>query len=269
MSNPHDPNNQPDPEYPDASGDYPPADAPEGAYPQQDPSPSDPYPPADAAYPQAGGAYPPADGAYPPAGGSYPPADGAYPPAGGSYPPADGAYPAAPPVKKKTPPWMWLVALFLVGAIVGVIFWLRSGQTAAANVGDCIAVTDATAANPDTERISCDDPKAVYVVTEVANGDLTCDNGENAYQQFEKKGGKITKTLCLRPNAKEGDCFDESAANGDIARVACDDPKASVKFTKVDTSKADETLCPAATATSGPWTLPKRNVTYCLELVSH
>ncbi len=101
--------------------------------------------------------------------------------------------------------------LSIIGVlVVGVGIWAfvtSQKATVNAKVGDCIKVEgDTTVGNPDTSQIDCNDPAALFVVTETGDKNLTCEDAEAEYYQKNSKGD-VTDRICLRPNFQTGKCF--------------------------------------------------------------
>ena len=264
------------------------------------PSPSDPQPEGGPSqYPGQWGApppgsYPPPAGSYPPPTGSYPPPAGSYPPPpAGSYPPPAGAYsdaqqpglapgmypppgsvnpgglpPAPEPAKKKRMTPQRIIILSIVGVLViGVGIWaFISSQKATVNAkpGDCIKVEGGTTVgNPDTSQVDCNDPAALFVVTETGDQNLSCDEAEAEYYQKNSKGD-VTDRICLRPNFQTGECFVPAPTTVQLPKVGdCTTISGSTKYKVLlfDTTTADESKCPSDSV--GVYSSTKRNYVVC------
>ena len=239
----------PDPNQPPAGGQNQPGGYPAGGYPP--PSGQAPYPPPNPGYPpQPAGAVPP---------GGYPPPPGAYPPPGG--------YPAPPPPaqpKRKFGTALivrLVIAVVVIGVGIGGYLWWNRSDTARANVGECVNVKNSsTIGNADTETIDCGDPKASYVITETGGSDIKCDENEAEYTE-SGRGAKSSK-VCMRPNLKEGECFDFGATSIDIGKkVACAGAGTNAaKLVNLYTDTIDESKCQYP---QGAVAVKKRNILYC------
>ena len=212
---------------------------------------------------------------YPPAGG-YPPASGQVPVPPGTYPPAgaapDGFPPGPAPVQVAKPNNRRL--RIIIAAVVGVLvavgallyFQQRNSATENAAVGECIEVKEVSIDSADTAQIDCADPDALFVVTASGDGDLRCAENETSYTRATKKDGPATNVVCLRPNVKAGDCYDQGLTSfskptkGDCSTMPDSSTKAKVLF--VDTTSSDESKCPEGTLL--PVSYPTRNALICL-----
>jgi hypothetical protein len=240
------------PNYPPPGGPQgpygPPQGQPYGGPPPQTPPGGQPYggpPPQGQPFggppPQPFGAPPPGPGGPGGLGGPGGPAGpGGAPPVGYATPPPP------PPAAKPSNAGKFIkigigVVVVAVIAVFAIINWGTSASSA--EVGDCITVKDA--ADADVEKIDCNDGSASYKVAAKLDGaSATCPDGD--YVTYTQSGRRTSDlTLCLMLNAKEGECFQE--ASDSDTKVACSDPKASFKVTKIITGTTETDGCPEGT----------------------
>lgn len=183
------------------------------------------------------------------------PQQGQYPPPGPYQQPQDpsAAMPgmAGGPEEqpKKTNTSRIVIAAVVVLALVlgGVLYFvLRGSDPATAQAGDCIKVNKASTEDADVDKMSCDEPEAIYKVS-AAGKDVQCDTAELEYTE-ETKDHDITTRLCLQPNVETGDCILPVDGNGnDFEKVDCAEhagDENAVKIDLFDHSTNDETECP-------------------------
>jgi hypothetical protein len=237
----------------------PPGGQPYGGPPPQGPPPGQPYggpPPQGPPYGGPGG--PGGQGAFggPPPGG--PGGPGGAPPAAYPTPPP----PPAPIGKKNSTGTIIkvVVGVVILGvvAVFAIMNWGKSASSSA--VGDCIKVNNATTA--DVEKIDCNDPSATYKVAITSDESAAdCPAPNDFYVSYTETGGKGSDLLlCLTLNAKEGDCF-ISGTDADT-KVACTDPKANMKVTKILTGTADPAGCP--NGPDGAYYYPEPKLVQCM-----
>jgi hypothetical protein len=239
----------------------PPGGQPYGGPPPQGPPPGgQPYggpPPQGAPY---GGGPGGSSGAYgPPPGGPGGPAGGGAPPAAYPTPPP----PPPAPVGKKTSTGTIIkvvlgVVVIGVVAVFAIINWGKSASSS--EVGDCIKVNNTTTA--DVEKIDCNDPSASYKVAYTSDETgASCPEPKDFYVYYTETGGKGSDLLlCMMLNAKEGDCF-KQGTDADT-KVACTDPGADMKVTKILKDTSDPAACP-----DGPdnaYSYPQPKLVQCL-----
>jgi hypothetical protein len=267
------PPGQPPPPYGQRPPQTPPGGQPYGGPPPQGPPQGQPYgapPPQGQPY----GGPPPQDHPYGAPGGG----QGAYGPPGGGGPGGPGGPGGAPPASYPTPPpppapvgkknstgtIIKIVLGVVVIGVVAVFAIMNWGKSASSSeVGDCIKVNNAATA--DVEKIDCNDPAATYkvAVTKDETG-ADCPTPNDFYVSYTETGGKGSDLLlCLTLNAKEGDCFNLGTTSD--TKVACTDPKANAKVSKILTGTADPAGCP-----EGPdnaYVYPEPKLVQCLGAV--
>lgn len=130
------------------------------------------------------------------------------------------------------------IAVVLVVGVGGYVAIFQKSGLGATSVGDCVSMSGSSTSMT-AKRISCDDPKALYVVT--ATGTATnCDAGEVTYS-----GSGIRRTnLCLFYNVRQGECLASSQQGGDAAKTSC--TPGTIKVVSVRTDTSDKTQCPTS-----------------------
>ncbi|MEU7630894.1 hypothetical protein AB0C34_13045 [Nocardia sp. NPDC049220] len=113
-------------------------------------------------------------------------------------------------------------------------------DTAKAAVGDCINVIESSAVDSKTEPVDCSSDNAVYKVAQSYDKKTECAADYTSYE--EMLGGGTTAFLCLAPNFKEGNCYNESRVSG-YKHVDCGSSEATFRVLKRIDGKADELLC--------------------------
>jgi hypothetical protein len=189
-----------------------------------------------------------------------------YPPPGSVN--AGGMPPVGQPVTKKRMTPRRIIILSIIGVLViGVGIWafITSQQaTVNAKAGDCIKVEGSTTiGNPDTSQVNCNDPSALFVVTETGDQNLSCEDAEAEYYQKNSKGD-VTDRICLRPNFRTGDCFVPAPTSVQLPQVGdCSSISGTTKYTvlQFDTTTADESKCPSDSV--GVYSSTKRNYVVC------
>jgi hypothetical protein len=129
-----------------------------------------------------------------------------------------------------------VVIVVVVGVIAYLVFFQKSDPTAA-KVGDCVSVSGA-ASLATAQRLSCDDPSALYVVT-AAGKSVSCDANEVSYTGSNRDRTK----LCLFYNVRVGDCLSLTQKGDGDAKGTC--ASGMVKVVSVRTDTAEESQCPA------------------------
>jgi hypothetical protein len=146
-----------------------------------------------------------------------------------------------------------VVLVVVVGVVAYIAFFQKSDPTAA-KVGDCVSITMSGTLATAT-RLSCDDVKALYVVT-AAGPSVQCDAYEASYFGSTRDRAK----LCLFYNVKVGDCL-KVTANGDgEAKGACE--AGMLKVVLVSTDTADASTCPASADVARPDVTRKRLICF-------
>ncbi|WP_406269931.1 hypothetical protein OH799_27640 [Nocardia sp. NBC_00881] len=137
-----------------------------------------------------------------------------------------------------------VLALVAVAAVAGcsLIEDSSKSDTAKAKVGDCINVIESSAVDSKTEPVDCSSDKAVYKVAQSFDKKTECAADYTSYE--ETLSGGTTAFLCLAPNFKEGNCYNESSATG-YKHVECGSSEATFRVLKRIEGKADELLCGA------------------------
>ncbi|MEU2087218.1 LppU/SCO3897 family protein [Nocardia beijingensis] len=139
-----------------------------------------------------------------------------------------------------------VLALAAVAAVVvtvagcSLIQDAGKSDTAKAGVGDCINVIEGSAVDSKTEPVDCSSDKAVYKVAQSYDKKTACAAEYTSYE--ETLAGGTTAFLCLAPNFKEGNCYNESSTTG-YKHVDCASSEATFKVLKRIDGKADELLC--------------------------
>jgi len=150
-----------------------------------------------------------------------------------------------------------VVVVVVVGVIAYLVFFRRSDPTVA-KVGDCVSVSGSAAVAVAT-RLSCDDQKALYVVT-AAGKAVTCDKDEVSYTGNNRDRTK----LCLFYNVRVGECITATPGGDGDAKVGC--TAGTLKVLTVRTDTADETQCPAQADVARSDALRKRLI--CFQTVT-
>ncbi|MEU4341392.1 hypothetical protein AB0H00_09000 [Nocardia sp. NPDC023852] len=141
-----------------------------------------------------------------------------------------------------------VLALVAVAAVVAAVAGCSliedssKSDTAKAKVGDCINVIESSAVDSKTEPVDCSSDKAVYKVAQSFDKKTECAADYTSYE--ETLSGGTTAFLCLAPNFKEGNCYNESSATG-YKHVECGSSEATFRVLKRIEGKADELLCGA------------------------
>ena len=125
-----------------------------------------------------------------------------------------------------------------------------------AAVGDCIKVNTADETDADVETVDCADPAAAYRVGVRVDGRGGDCPGEN-YVKYTEQDSLL---LCLTLNARQGECFHESAEQD--TRVACDSPDASYEVGEIYEGEEDSARCGEGDA-SDALTYPRPPLTIC------
>lgn len=135
------------------------------------------------------------------------------------------------------------IALAIVVA-VGIYFVKTKGQekieeAKAPDVGVCLSVTGTL--NAKHKELDCADAEATYLV---ASDDGKCDDAEAPYKiSIGSTSSGNVADLCLRLNAKKGDCFDLGAEK----KVACAANKGNTSvFRVLSVGKAGAKCKPSA-----------------------
>lgn len=253
------------------SPNYPPSGGPQGPYGQPQGQPYGQRPPQTPPGGQPYAGPPPQGQPYgtPPQGQSFAGGPGGPGAPGGSGGPAGPGGPGGPQgpnyAASSTPPPPGakpsnkgkIIKIVLGVVVVGVIatFAIINWGTspASSKVGDCIKVIDTASA--DVEKVDCNDPDAAYKVafTSDDSGSKCPDNDKSNYVSYTETG-KGDLLLCLTLNAKEGECYIKGNAD---KKVACTDPKATFKVTKILTGTTDPTGCPEGTVDGYVYAEPK------------
>jgi len=129
------------------------------------------------------------------------------------------------------------------------------GDAVDAQVGDCIKVNNASATNADVETIDCTDPLAVYKIAVKEDSDTATCPGD-AYVTYSEQGSLL---LCLTLNAREGECFNETAQED--KRVDCGSPDVSYRVSAVFEGTEDANQCGDDSANA--LTYPEPPLTIC------
>ena len=151
-----------------------------------------------------------------------------------------------------------VVLLAIVVGVVGYLLFFRKSDPTTAKVGDCVSVTGSAIAATAT-RLSCDDARALYVVT-AAGKSVTCDSHEVSYTGGSSDGTK----LCLFYNVKVGDCLTLTQKGDGDAKGTC--AKGMSKVASVRTDTANAAQCPPEADTA--LTNATRNRLICFAAVS-
>ncbi|MEU4342498.1 hypothetical protein AB0H00_14710 [Nocardia sp. NPDC023852] len=226
------------------------------------------YPQAPAAVPQG---YPGQPQGYPPPGYPAQPQPG-YPPQGGFPAPQQPGYPVGGFPPPGQPPrrsgggsgigkvFLALGALLVIGLLVfGARTVLRSDGEKI-EIGQCARLSGSTV-KAEFATKECSDPDANYVVAQRidgANKDCPTKDYASYYQT-----GRNDYTLCLRLNAKEGDCI-KSGFLGASTKVACGST-ADFKIGRVVRGTADKSACGSRATENETIVYPKPDpITLCL-----
>jgi hypothetical protein len=178
--------------------------------------------------------------------------------------PAPGAVPPPPKRSKRRQLIIGLVALVVVagGAITAIVVNKKT-DTVAASVGACIEIDSTTTiGDVQSKQVDCNNDKAWWIVTATGGSNLTCADSEISIYQ-KTSGGGTGDQVCLRPNLKVGDCWDEGFSSIDVPqKVSCTGADSTTyKVLKVDTTTSDESTCPSDYV--GAYSYPSRNVLIC------
>jgi hypothetical protein len=176
-----------------------------------------------------------------PSGPSTPsdPGDEAVPASAAEPTPTSPAPQAAPRAKRPRRLLLGLVAAVVVVAVgvIGYLVFFQKSDPTSAKVDDCVSISG-PASLATASRLSCDDDKALYVVT-AAGKTVTCDAHEVSYSGSNRDRTK----LCLFYNVRVGECL-KVTQNGDgDAKASC--ATGMLKVLSVRTDTADKTQCPA------------------------
>jgi len=171
-------------------------------------------------------------------------------------------------IKANKATWIWRGATLIVILLgVGVLIFINRDKTSFASVGSCVKASGATLLHAETSQVSCDDPLAVFLVTQHDGTDSSCDSHEVKFVE-RTTAGDTTAVLCLRYNLKPGECLDVGPVAGTVPKkVSCStaDPVNALKLNTLLTTTSDESACPAGSKSTG---LVKRQLAYCFGPVS-
>ncbi|SHE78616.1 LppU/SCO3897 family protein [Streptoalloteichus hindustanus] len=132
-----------------------------------------------------------------------------------------------------------VLALTGVGAVLVLHFRAEGAPRLA--VGDCVNLT-----NRAVVAVDCAATDSRYRVAKVVgSADARCPNGD--YDWISEEHSRLSdQTLCLMPNAREGDCF--AGGNGskyaELSRIGCDG-EWTVRVGRVIEGRSDRALCTA------------------------
>ncbi len=129
------------------------------------------------------------------------------------------------------------VVVVIVVSVIGYFVFFQNSDPTAAKVGDCVSISGSESVAT-AKRLSCDDPKALYVVT-AAGKNVTCDTSEVSYTGSNRDRTK----LCLFYNVRVGDCLKVAQSGNGDAKGTC--AAGMLKVVSVRTDTADEAQCPA------------------------
>ncbi|MEU8897102.1 hypothetical protein [Nocardia sp. NPDC048505] len=169
-------------------------------------------------------------------------------------------FPPPQPTRAKVLSWLAVIAPVLVLFLIAGVVWLVRGTGNSAAVGDC-GILAGTSAAATFERADCADPAANYLVAEVFDGaDSQCATAD--YTSYYQSGGN-EYTLCLRLNARIGDCFAGGPGRASL-RVECTG-SADFKVDKILHGVADSAACGPAASAENTIVYPKpEQLTFCL-----
>lgn len=131
-------------------------------------------------------------------------------------------------------------------------------DTARAQIGDCINVSEGSPSDSETEPVDCSSAKAVYTVKSTSETKQDCGAEYSSYE--ESYDGGTTAFLCLAPNLKQGSCYHDDKTTG-FSYAECGSAEATVKVVKRIDGKSDEFLCDS---NSTFLTLSDPKTTFCL-----
>ena len=150
------------------------------------------------------------------------------------------------------------VLLAIVVGVVGYLLFFQKYDPTAAKVGDCVSIKG-SAKDATATRLSCDDSKALYVVT-ASGKSVSCDRHEVSYTGNSRDRTK----LCLFYNVHVGDCLTLTQSGDGDAKGTCAAGTSKVVSVRTDTSS--ESQCPPDAETA--LTNATRNRLICFAGVS-
>ncbi|WP_084143282.1 LppU/SCO3897 family protein [Amycolatopsis taiwanensis] len=133
-------------------------------------------------------------------------------------------------------------AVVILGLVVAGGIWYFKSSPATAAVGDCLNVKEFSK-HADPTKVDCTDPSAnVKIAVKLDSSGGSCPQGD--YDEYSYSRKSTSYRLCLMPNVVEGDCMaDFTSDTAGYQKVACTDPRAEVKVSKVVQGVTDETVC--------------------------
>lgn len=132
-------------------------------------------------------------------------------------------------------------------------------DTAKANVGDCIKVTNNSPDATESQPVDCSATEAVYKVFQTSDKELQCAPEYTTYTEPLAGGGKAY--MCLAPNFKQGSCYADVGTNP-YQYVDCGSTEAAFKVLQRIEGQVDEMLCGGESTRF--ITVPDPKLTYCL-----